>query len=201
MSDEKKPRGYFEYVLAFDSETTGVAVGQLDPTTRADGEYYQMVSAAFILADVKTLKPIDRLYVEIKWNGESRWESGAESVHGLSKEYLEKNGMSEEEAVVEIGNFLLKYYSPESDIRLLGHNVATFDRYFLSHLFERHGIKLKFGNRHIDSFALGVTLLEAYNSDDLFETLGMKSRDAHNAMEDTEMTLKAVRMMKKMFLR
>lgn len=200
MSD-KKPRGYFENILALDTETTGVAIGQLDPTTRADGEYYQMVSAGFIIADVKTFKPIDKLYVEIKWNGESRWESRAEGVHGLSKKYLEKNALSEEDAVVEIGQFLLKHYSPESDLRLLGHNVATFDRYFLSHLFERHGIKLKFGNRHIDSFALGMTLLEAYNSDDLFEALGMQARESHNAMEDTEMTLKAVRMMKKMFLR
>jgi len=195
-----KPRGYFNNVLAFDCETTGLAMGSLDPThDEATGNTYQMVSAGFIVADVKTLKPIDELYVEIQWNGESEWNMGAQKVHGLSKDYLKKNGQTEKEAVIAIGNFLMKHFGPDNCIHLLGHNVATFDRYFIARLFEKFGIDLKFGNRHIDTYSLGVTLLGAYTSDDLFEVLGLGERTIHNALEDTRMTLAAARRLQVMF--
>lgn len=200
MTEEQKPRGYFTNVLAFDCETSGVAIGQLDPTHNPEtGETYQMVSAGFIVADVATLQPIDQLYVEIKWNGESTWNDGAEKIHGLSKAHLEVNGLTEEEAVSEIGTFLMNHFGPDNCIHMLGHNVATFDRYFLFRLFEKFGIELQFGNRHIDTYSLGVTLLGAYNSDQLFDELGLGTRDAHNALEDTQLTLEAAKRMQRIF--
>lgn len=199
MSDTK-PRGYFKNVLVFDCETTGIALNSLDPTHDEDtGKTYQMVSAGFIIADIDTLKPLDELYVEIQWNGESEWTLEAQKVHGLTKEYLEKEGLTELEAVEEIGSFLITHFGPENCIHLLGHNVATFDRYFLARLFEKFGIGLNFGNRHIDTYSLGVTLLGAYNSDDLFSALGLGQRDAHNALEDVRLTLAAARRIQKLF--
>lgn len=200
MTEEQKPRGYFTNVLAFDSETSGVALGMLDPThDPSTGETFQMVSVGLIVADVATLQPIDELYIEIKWNGESAWKESAEKIHGLSKSYLAVNGLTEEEAVAEIGTFLLKHFGPANCIHLLGHNVATFDRYFLAQLFAKYGIDLQFGNRHIDTYSLGVVLLGAYNSDDLFASLGLGVRDTHNALEDTRLTLAAARRLQKLF--
>lgn len=193
--DNKKPTAYFKHVLAFDCESSGIAFGQIDPSKTADGKTYQMVSAAFIVADSQTFKPVDKLYVEIKWNGESEWDMRAQNVHGLSKKYLEKNGISEKQAVLTIGNFIAKYFGPTSDIRLLGHNVATFDKFFLDALFKKFGIELSFGNRHLDVWSLGLALLGTYNSDQIFQTLGMQERTKHNAMEDIEMSLKSVRIM------
>lgn len=193
-------KGYFKYALAFDCETTGLALGSLDPSFDEKTQTeYQAVSMGMVVVDMDTLKEIDHLYVEIKWNGVSKWEDQAQKVHGLTRQHLEKNGVSEEEAVVLMGNFLLQYFSPETDIRLIGHNVATFDRYFLARLFKKFNIPLRFGNRHIDTFGIGVVTFGAYNSDDLFEEVGITARGKHNALDDARHALKVIQVINKLF--
>jgi len=196
-----KPRGWFQYVLAVDCETTGLAFNADDPSTG-----HQAVSFGLIVADSKNLKPIEKLYVEIKWNemsiaareDDDQFGRRAEKIHGLTKEYLDKNGMDEEDAVVEMGEMILKYWA-DGNIRLLGHNVATFDLWFLRNLFRRHGIELKFGSRHIDTSGAGFITFETYNSDDLFAEAGFEERGDHNALADAEMALEAARVMRIIF--
>lgn len=203
--DEKvknKPTGYFKYALALDCETSGFFFffGSLDPSyDSVTGTTYQAVSMGMIVVDVDTLKPVDELYVEIKWNGKSKWEDKAQKVHGLTRQYLEENGVSEEQAALAIGAFLLKYFSPDSDIRLIGHNVATFDRYFLARLFSRFDIELRFGNRHIDTNTLGIVAFNVFNSDDLFEQVGVEARKDHNALDDAKYALKVVQTVRTLF--
>lgn len=193
------PRGYFEKVLALDCETTGLFFNtddpSYDPTT---GKTHQSLSWGFIVADAKTLKPIDKLYLEIKWNGVSEWNKKAEEVHGLSKEYLDKNGLTEEQAVEQIGNLIIQHW-PSNKICLLGHNVVSFDMWFFKRLMRSQGIELPFGNRHIDTFALGQCTLGTFNSDDLFAECGLPVRTTHNALEDIEYTLESARRIKMIF--
>lgn len=201
MSNTKKPRGYFEKALFIDAETSGLAFNAIDPTyDEATGNTYQAVSIGLVVADSSTLEPVDELYVEIKWNGESTWSPAAEAVHGLSLAYLEEHGISEEDAVVEIATFILKYWGPEGVICLGGHNVARFDLFYLKRLMESQGINLRFGSRTIDSSAVGFVALETYNSDDLFELVGLPERDPakHNALTDAHNSLTACRMIRKM---
>lgn len=197
---EGKPRGYFERVLAVDCETTGLAVNQDDPSYNPKtGEEYQAISWGLIVADAQTLTPIEEMYVETQWNGVSVWDDRAQKIHGLSKEYLEKNGFTEQETVEAIGTLIMKYWGPTVSIRTLGHNVVSFDIWFLKRLFRRHDIELRFGSRHIDTSTLGFVNWGTFNSDDLFSAVGFDARGDHNALDDARMSLESARVTKLIF--
>lgn len=192
----------FEYVLACDSETTGLAFGSLDPTfDQVSGEKFQAVSFGLIVASAKTLKAIESLYVEIQHDDAYVWTEGAEKVHGLSREYLKKNGLTRFDAAKKIVAFIEKYYGPIEDIRsivLAGHNVATFDRYFLIELLSEIGVDLKIGNRHLDTFSNGFVLWNTQDSNEVFEYLGAV-REEHNSLEDARLALDTLRYMRQWF--
>jgi len=197
-----KPAGYFEILLAMDCETTGLAFNSDDPSQEADGRYYQPISWGFIVANAHTLQPIEKLYMEIQWDGKSEWNSRAQGVHGLSKEHLAENGVTEEEAVEVLVNFLIKYFGPNGNIRTLGHNVATFDLWFLKQMLRRHDIDIfRFGNRHVDTSSLGFVNMEVFTSDQLFDQIGLPIRDPskHNALTDAEYSLESARRMRTIF--
>lgn len=190
-----KPRGYFEYILALDCETTGLSYGD-DPTLG-----HQAVSWGIIVADAATLKPIEEVYVEIKWNETSiqsridnpNFGKKAEEIHGLTFDYLEEHGVTEEEAAVIIASLIIKYWGPTVSVRTLGHNGTTFDLPFLRQLFRKFDLDVMFGNRHIDSFSVAFITVGAFNSDDLFNTMGLEQRDTHNSLDDARMALESVR--------
>jgi DNA polymerase III epsilon subunit-like protein len=192
---DKKPTGYFKFVLAFDCETTGYNKETDDPSV---GQ--QAVSWGIIVADAHTLLPIEKLYVEIKWNEESKaakandpnFGVAASAIHGLTYDYLEKHGIPEQDAVEQIGYLILKYWGPDGHINTLGHNV-NFDLCFFRAMFRRHGINLTFGSRQIDSNSAGFVMLESFTSDQFFSTMGFDDREHHNAMEDIELTLESCR--------
>jgi DNA polymerase III alpha subunit (gram-positive type) len=203
VMNDASARGYFSKVLSMDCETSGVNVNSDDPSIG-----YQAVSWGLVVADADTLKVIDKLYVEIKWNGEAKWNKKAEAIHGLTIEYLDKNGLTEEEAVTEIANFVYKYWDPKSEyssqrsIRCIGHNVATFDIWFMRQLFRKFELEFNTGARFIDTSTLGWAVFGCFNSDDAFELIGVK-RESHNALEDAEASLalvKTTRMMSRKML-
>lgn len=197
-----KPRGYFDFILAADCETSGLFFNQDDPSFDSKtGEYCQSVSWGLVVADANTLKPVEELYLEIKWDKKSFWSPKAEAVHGLSKEYLDANGVESWEAVERIGNLILKYWGPKNSVRLLGHNVATFDLWFLKRLMRSEGIELSFGNRHVDTSSIGYATFGTYTSDELFEAVGFPPRDPtkHNALTDAKHALDTVRIVRSIF--
>lgn len=207
MSNDK-PRGFFEKLLVIDCETTGLCFGGENPVFDVNtGERHQTVSWGVIVADAKTLKPIQKEYVEIKWNKESKKQkkansifgSRAEQVHGLTFEYLEKNGVTEEQAVEKIGNLIITHFGPAGSLKCLGHNVHLFDVPFLRDLFERQGVPLAFGNRHYDTNSMGFATFGTFNSDDLFELVGFSKREDHNALVDAEQALESTRVIRKIF--
>lgn len=209
MATQKgKPRGSFDYMLAIDCETTGLCLNYETPVANPKtGERHQAISWGIIVADAKTLKPIEKLYIEVKWNKASKAQrkedssfgTKAEQIHGLDFQYLEKNGVTEEEAVIQIGNLIVKYWGPTVSIRTLGHNVHLFDLPFLRDLFERMGVPLSFGNRHYDTNSIGFATLGTFNSDDLFEAVGFEKRGDHNALTDAEQALEATRIIRTIF--
>lgn len=209
MSTTKgKPRGSFDYLLAMDCETTGLCLNQDSPVENPKtGERHQTVSWGLIVADAATLKPIEKLYLELKWNDKSKaqrqanakWGMGAEKIHGLTFDYLEKNGLTEEQAVEQIGTLVLKYWGPMVSIRTLGHNVHTFDLLFFRDLFRRQGIELAFGSRHYDTNSIGFATFGTFNSDDFFAQAGFEKRGDHNALVDAEQALEATRRIRLIF--
>lgn len=209
MATQKgKPRGAFDYMLAIDCETTGLCMNYHTPVfNEKTGERHQAVSWGVIVADAATLKPVEKLYVEVKWNKvskaqrkeDSSFGTKAEQIHGLDFKYLEKNGIPEEEAVVKIGNLIVKYWGPTVSVRTLGHNVHLFDLPFLRDMFERYEVPLSFGNRHYDTNSIGFATFGTFNSDDLFEVVGFEKRGDHNALTDAEQALEATRIIRTIF--
>jgi len=199
VMNKKQPNGYFKYLLALDCETTGLSFTTADPSIG-----HQAVAWGLIIADAATLMPIEKKYIEIKWNEASITASmhdpafgkKAEAIHGLSRSYLEKNGVSEQEAVIEIANLILRYFGPNGVIKCLGHNVHMFDIPFLRAMTMRHGIELMFGSRHYDSNSVGFITTGAFTSDALFDTMGFPTRTSHNALNDAEMALESCRRIK-----
>lgn len=207
-SPKNKPRGYFEKLLAIDCETTGLCYNSDSPVYNPKTEErHQALSWGVIVANSMTLKPIEKLYTEIKWNEESLLQrqknpafgKGAEKIHGMTFQHLEENGVDEEQAVEQIGTLILKHWGPTVSIRCLGHNVHMFDLFFMRDMFRRHGIELKFGNRHYDTNSLGFTLLTTWNSDELFEYMGFPKREDHNALDDAMMALESARRLRVTF--
>lgn len=197
----KKPRGYIDLVLFMDAETSGIAMGQddpsYDPTTNKE---YQAVSWGFVVANAHTLKPIETLYIEVKWNGDSEWSMEAQKIHGLTPKYLEENGVSEEDAVIQIAELLMKYWGPDGVVCVGGHNVATFDLFFFKRLLRKFELPVRFGSKTIDTNAIGFATFATHNSDDLFETVGLPPRTGeHNALTDADNARETVRRVRAMF--
>ena len=192
-----KPRGYFQKLLIMDSETTGLEFNSIDPSQSTNGNYYQAVSWGLVVLDVTTMKVVDKLYVEIKWDGKSLWSTKAETVHGLSKDYLAKNGLSEVDAIETILNFIFDHFGVDEVVPCGGHNVSTFDIFFMRRLLNKHGVMFKTGNRFVDTNSIGLACFGTYNSDDLFDQFGIV-RDNHNSLEDALACAKVITITRKL---
>jgi len=180
-------------ILAMDCETTGLKFGSLDPSIG-----HQSLSWGMIVADAN-FKELDSLYLEIKWDGVSNWETRAEQVHGLSRDYLEANGMDKEDAAATIAEFILKHFDIDESIVCLGHNVRNFDLPFLVRLLSEFDLKFKFAHRAIDTFSPGFVLAGKTNSDEIFQYFGMPPRHQHNALEDARRALKVCRNIRRLW--
>ena len=137
-------------ILVIDTETSGMSY-EKDVTRN-----HQIVSIGLIVSDSDTFAEHDTLYLELKWNGTNRWDTIAESIHGLSKEYLNSNGVDEEDAVAEIVAFIMSYFDVDEPIMLLGHNSRPFDLPFLEKLLGKFDFSFKFSHRTVDSFSIGL---------------------------------------------
>jgi oligoribonuclease (3'-5' exoribonuclease) len=201
MATQKgKPRGWFEKLLAVDCETTGLFFNEDDPSyDDKTGKHHQAISWGLIVADSATLTPIEELYIEVQWDGKSEWNTKAQEIHGLSKTHLAEHGLPPDDAAAAIANLIIKHWGPNGNVRLLGHNVLSFDKKFLQRTMRNVGINLKFGSRHIDTNSVGFATFETYTSDELFEAIGYESRDDHNALDDARMALKAAQVVRKIF--
>lgn len=187
------PKGYFDKFLVMDAETSGIAFDSADPSFHVETQrYYQSVSWGLIVADSETLKPIDELYVEIQHDPKYLWNDGAERVHGLSREYLADKGLPEIKAVEEIGSFVFDHFGEADRVPCAGHNVSSFDIYFMRSLLTPYEIMFETGSRFIDTNSIGFACYGTYNSDDLFSLMGV-NRSSHNALEDSHACLKTIR--------
>jgi hypothetical protein len=192
----------FKFGLCIDWETSGSSWGK-DSTIEHQG-----LSFGAIVFDAETFDPVEELYLEIKFNGEKwKWSKDAENIHGMSQEYLEQNGVDQEEAAMALAQLILKYWGTDSKVLFLGHN-PEFDRRFTNQLLNCIDIEFsveatgKFDSRieifHVilDTSALGLVAFGLYKSDLLFEKIGFAERGDHNSLTDAHQTLatcKAIR--------
>jgi DNA polymerase III epsilon subunit-like protein len=193
----------FKVGLCIDWETSGAIWGG------DSSKEFQGISCGAIVFDVKTFDPVEELYLEIKHNPKWKWSDEAEKIHGLSREYLEQNGVTQEEAAMALAELILKYWGTDSKVMFLGHN-PEFDRRFTNQLLNEIDIEFsveasgKFDSRidvfHVvlDTSALGFITLGLYKSHLLFEKIGFEERGDHNALEDARQTLMTCKVMREL---
>lgn len=191
-----KPIGWYNKFLVIDCETTGL---NFDQNSHDITLGYQSVSWGFIVSDMKTMKPLSELYVEIKWDGESEWHWKAAKTHGLTKAHLEENGMTGSDAADAIVMFLAEHFEVEDTIICMGINVARFDIPFLKKLLLAHGYPVSFSHRCLDVSSLAAMTIGTFTSQEMFDVLQVPRGDVHNALEDCRATLTSARLIRKMF--
>lgn len=195
-----KQKGFFDKFLTLDCETTGMAIGSSDPSyDYKSKKCYQAISWGFVVVDTATLKPIDKLYVEFQWDGVSTWTPEAEAVHKLSKQYLAENGVNEIEGIETILSFLEHHFGDLTEVNIVcaGHNVASFDIWFLRRLLNKHDVMFRVSHRFIDTNALGFAVFNTYTSDQVFEMMGVQRLSHHNALDDALASLKVIQVARK----
>lgn len=136
-----KIKGSYDFILAIDCETTGLCLNHESPVYNPKTqERHQTVSWGIIIADAQTLTPIEQLYTEIKWNDASKKQrkdnlkfgSFAETIHGLTYDHLEKNAITEEQAVEQIGSLIVKYWGQ----KLVFEHLVIMFIYLTYHFYE-----------------------------------------------------------------
>lgn len=179
------------FALAIDWETSGYSIPNY-------AEKHQGISFGAIIFDVRSLEPVEELYREVKFDSKYIWDAGAEKIHGVSREYLDRHGITQQEAAVDLANLVVKYIGQE-DVMLLGHRVH-FDKAFTQQLTSSIDIQFNYHPTTIDSCSIATVLMELTYSEDIFQTLGLPARGKHNALEDIRYTLESVKRMKQFFL-
>lgn len=152
-------------VVVFDTETTGL--GPRD-------EIVQIAAAEYVCGELtRTMCVLSIPSCPI--------HPAAEAVHGLSREYLMANGVSQTEALGRFFDFL------GDDVLLVAHNIF-FDYRMLNATcvkndFTANPTQVKF----CDTIALAKKLvpgLERYKLSHLIEALGLSGVNSHDALDD-----------------
>lgn len=193
-----------KYGICCDWETTGADFNQ-DSSVN-----YQGISFGFIVFDLATFEEVDSLYRELKFDATKyKWTDAAEKIHGISREHLEANGVTRDEALGDLIEMMIKYWppgffatkgnEPDSKILLAGHN-KSFDMDFTAQLFRDHDLELAFHHVGMDSTMIAFAVSGEYKSDVVFELFAdLNTRDKHNALEDARASLSVLRNIRQIF--
>jgi len=185
------------HILVMDWETSGAEFGM---SAEEIAKKYQGISLGLIVADFETLEEVYSDYFLIKYDSQYTWTQKAEEIHGISREELEKNGVSREEAMERVLGAILEFWGPKGIIVFGAHNAA-FDMAFLQEqILKPAGVTLEFHQAKLDTAVLGMMLFGIGRSDFVFELLaGCDGRGAHNSLDDARFCLKSMRTAKQLF--
>lgn len=180
------------YGIAIDWETSGYSVPDY-------ASKHQGISVGAAVFDIKTFEPIETFYQVIRFNKKYEWSDQAEKIHGLSREFLYENGVTQEEAAMLLGSLILKYFG-DTKVVLCGHR-CYFDRAFTNQLFDTVDMEIPWDPIQIDSAAIALSFLNVTSSDDLFSICDLPPRTQHNALEDVLLTLESIKTIKSLIFR
>lgn len=185
------------HILVIDWETSGAEFGM---SAEEIAKKYQGISLGLIVADFETLEEVYSDYFLIKYDSQYTWTQKAEEIHGITREELEKNGVSREEAMERVLGAILEFWGPKGIIVFGAHNAA-FDMAFLQEqILKPAGVTLEFHQAKLDTAVLGMMLFGNGRSDFVFELLaGCDGRGAHNSLDDARFCLQSMRTAKQLF--
>jgi DNA polymerase-3 subunit epsilon len=122
----------------------------------------------------------------------------AQSINGITEEFLEKYGITEEMAINELLDFCKLNFSFNNRITIAGHNIS-FDVNFLKKLFKNNNLSFSkyFSHRFIDTASILMFLSYAnklpngiISSSEAFKYYGIYIENRHSAVEDALATAK-----------
>jgi len=188
-----------KFSLWLDWETSGAAFDLPYPEQFVPG-MFQGVQLGLVVADNENFEEVDALKVNIKFDPSYQWQDAAQKIHGLSREFLEENGVDAEEAVATIIEFITKHFGDDvifygegkpdktRTICFGGHNLG-FDIAALQALLKRFGFQVSEHHVRMDTSSIGFHAVGIYKSSALFTHFGAVQRGDHDALEDTRQSL------------
>lgn len=152
------------YYLALHVETTGIC-NDLDRPVNSDND---IISISAAICDKRTFKVLDKKIIFIENDKDdigTKW-------HGITRPFLDDEGVDEETAIEEFVNFILEYFTLDNSIICLGQNVHSFVLPFIRELLERHEVYLKFAPNSLDVFSITVPTIGETSITELVEMFG-----------------------------
>ena len=173
------------HILAIDFETTGSTFGSYEETFKR----FQGISFGAIIASSETFEPVETLYREIKFESSKfEWTDEAEAIHGITREHLEKTGVTQEEAATDLAGLIFKYFATGA-VAFLGHNIE-FDIEATKQLLQPFGVMPQVHHVKLETSGTSFITIGKYRSDDVFKFFGGADRaPLHNALDDAQMAL------------
>ncbi len=175
------------FVLVLDTETTGTSFSSYEETFKK----YQAIQFGAIIATSDTFEEVASLEFRVRYDPKYEWSKEAEAIHGITKEDLEKTGLSNEDAAAELAGFILDHFGT-SKVLFAGHN-PWFDIWAMRQLLEPYSVMPELFHVILDTSALGFITCGRHRSSDLFEFFLGKRAEKHNALDDARMTLTVMR--------
>jgi hypothetical protein len=192
-----------KFSLWLDWETSGA---NFKLTYPEQAKIYQGVQLGLVIADNETFEEVAATKITIKFDPKYKWEDAAQKIHGLSREYLEENGVTREEAAIAVIEFMLEHFNKDVLFMLAdgpvdrnshrvcfgGHNLE-FDIAHFKELLAEVGFGVDEHHVKLNTTVIGFHGTGLYKSDDLFQLFGAEKRGAHDALDDTRQALAVAR--------
>lgn len=153
-----------KYYLALHIETTGLNHVIDEPIYKNNN----IVALSAVICEKGTFNIIDEKIIFIDHGIDEvgdRW-------HGITKEFLEEEGVDEESAVLEFANFILEYFDSNDSIICLGQNVHSFVLPFVKNLLYRNEVFIQFSVNALDVFSVTVSTIGETTIQELIELFG-----------------------------
>lgn len=160
-------------IVVFDTETTGLDTSAEDIVQIAATEIIDGKPARELEIFLKTEKSLEQTV----------------KIHGITKEFLELNGMRREEGLRKFVEFL------GNDIAV-AHNI-TYDRNILKSNLEKEGLNsdITLNDKWLDTLSISrryLPELTSYRLEEVIKKLGLPAVNFHNAKDDVQATVNLV---------
>lgn len=184
MGSVYTPSGFVpKFGLCIDWETSG---SDFDGDSTVDHQGIAFGAAIFKL---DTFEIVDKMKRYVKFNAQKyKWTTQAEKIHGISRDFLNENGISQKEAAEDLANLVFAYFGPAPKVMVLGHNV-DFDIAFTKQLLVPYDVMFKIHHVKLDTSVCGLIAFGKFKSDELFEMVGLEKRGDHDPLQDVEYTI------------
>lgn len=162
---------FSKHIVALDVETTGL-----------DKKNDRIIQISALKIDSETFDRVGEFNYYIIPSGDFEITPEAQEVHGISEDFLRKEGTSLKSVYDEFVEFI-------GDCDILTYNGLSFDIPMIYNDFNREGLDPQILNHNnIDALAI-ERLINSNKLEDVYKRYtGMRAADAHNSMYDCEMT-------------